>query len=68
MKSVHSSVQVPAESTDDGLHGRAGRRWKRSLKSNEEVIVKRLTRERNTLKYSLSESYQKAKRNTKVIV
>ena len=68
MKSVHSSVQVPAKSTDDGLHGRAGRRWKRSLKSNEEVIVKRLTRERNTLKYYLSESYQKAKRNTKVIV
>lgn len=56
-ESVHSSVQVPAESTDDGLPGKAGRRWKRSLKSNEELIVKRLTRKRNTLKYFLSESH-----------
>jgi len=56
-KSVHSSIQVPAESTDDGLPRKAGRRWKRSLKSNEEIIVKRLPRKRNTLKYFLLESH-----------
>jgi hypothetical protein len=39
------------------LPGKAGRRWKRSLKSNEEIIVKRLPRKRNTLKYFLLERH-----------
>jgi hypothetical protein len=60
--------RIQRHTTHDGSLKKAGRRWKRSLKSNEEIIVKRLPRKRNALKYPLSERHQKAKRNTEVIV